>query len=75
MSSIYFNGINNINRIQEIPTIIVNGRYDIVCPPVTAYRLHKKLPKSKLIIVEKAGHLMTEKPIEKELLKNMREFE
>jgi proline iminopeptidase len=62
-------------RIQNISTIIVNGRYDIVCPPFSAYRLHKKLPKSKLIIVEKAGHLLSEKPIELVLLKAMHEFE
>lgn len=62
-------------RIKNISTIIVNGRYDMVCPPFSAYRLHKKLPKSKLIIVEEAGHLLSEKPIELELLKAMREFE
>jgi proline iminopeptidase len=62
-------------RIQNIPTIIVNGRYDIVCLPISAYRLHKKLPASKLIIAEEAGHLMSEKPIEKELLKAMLKFE
>jgi proline iminopeptidase len=67
--------LRDIERIQDIPTIIVNGRYDIVCPPYTAYRLNKNLMKSKLLIVEEAGHLMSEKPIEKELLKAMREFE
>jgi proline iminopeptidase len=62
-------------KIQSIPTIIINGRYDMVCPPVAAYKLHEKLPLSKLIIVEEAGHLASEKPIEKELLKAMRDFE
>jgi proline iminopeptidase len=67
--------LRDIGRIQDIPTIIVNGRYDIVCPPHTAYRLHKELPKSKLIITEESGHLLSEKPNERELLKAMREFE
>jgi len=67
--------LRDIERIQDIPTIIVNGRYDIVCPPYTAYRLHKNLLKSKLLIVDEAGHLMSEKPIEKELIKAIREFE
>jgi proline iminopeptidase len=62
-------------KISHIPTIIVNGRYDVICPPVTAYRLHKLLPKSKLIIAEGAGHWMGEKPIEKALLEAMKEFE
>jgi proline iminopeptidase len=62
-------------KIQNIPTIIINGRYDMICPPVTAFKLHRRLPLSKLIIVEEAGHLASEKPIENELLKAMREFE
>jgi len=62
-------------KIQNIPTIIVNGRYDVLCPPIFAYRLHKKLPASKLVIAEEAGHSMSEKPIQRELLKAMVEFE
>jgi proline iminopeptidase len=67
--------LNNTGRIQNIPVTIVNGRYDMVCPPYTAYKLHKKLPKSRLIIVEEAGHIMSEKPIEREMLQAIREFE
>ncbi len=67
--------LRDIERIQDIPTIIVNGRYDIVCPPYTAYRLHKELPKSKLIITEESGHLLSEKPNERGLLKAVHEFE
>ena len=67
--------LRDIERIQDIPTIIVNGRYDIDCPPYTAYLLHKKLPKSKLIITEESGHLLSEKPNERELLKAVHEFE
>ena len=67
--------LKNAYKIKDIRTIIVNGRYDIVCPPAYAYELHKKLSNSKLIIAEKAGHYLTEKPIERELLLAMREFE
>ena len=67
--------LRDVHKIQNIPSIIINGRYDMVCPPVTANKLHKNLPLSRLIIVEEAGHLMSEKPIEKELLKAMRDFE
>lgn len=62
-------------KIEDIPIVIVNGRYDIICPPFDAYQLHKKLPKSKLIIAEKAGHAISERSIERELLLAMREFE
>ena len=63
--------LRDAHRIQHIPTTIINGRYDIVCPPYNAFKLHKKLPGSKLIIAENAGHMMGEKPIELELLKAM----
>jgi proline iminopeptidase len=50
----------DVDRLKDIPIILVNGRYDVICPPITAYRLHKRLPKSKLIIVERAGHALWE---------------
>lgn len=35
---------------------IIQGRYDMVCPPQTAWELHKALPKSKMIWIPDAGH-------------------
>jgi len=48
--------IINAENIKDIPCTIINGRYDMCCPPITAYRLHQALPKSKLIIDEFGGH-------------------
>ena len=45
-----------LEKIKHIPCSIVNGRYDLLCPPVAAWRLHKVLPKSKLFIIPDAGH-------------------
>lgn len=67
--------LDNAHKIQDIPAIIINGRYDLCCPPIIAYKLSKKLPKSKLIITEESGHLMSEKNNEPELVKAMIEFE
>jgi proline iminopeptidase len=67
--------IQEANKIKDIPLIMVNGRYDMICPPITAYKLHQILPKSQLNIVEGAGHWMGDKPIEQALLRAMREFE
>ena len=38
----------NLARIRHIPTVIVQGRYDVVCPAVSAYELHTRLPDSTL---------------------------
>ena len=67
--------MDHADRLAEIPIVMVNGRYDVICPPVTAYRLHKRLPKSILVTAEKSGHWMGEKPIEDALLNAVREFE
>jgi proline iminopeptidase len=66
---------DHTDRIANTPIILVNGRYDVICPPITAYQLHKRLPQSKLVIAESSGHWMGEKPIERALLTAMREFE
>jgi proline iminopeptidase len=63
------------DKIKDIPLIMVNGRYDMICPPITAYRLHKRLPNSKLVIAEEAGHWMGDEPVQSALLRAMREFE
>jgi proline iminopeptidase len=45
-----------LEKIKNIPCAIVNGRYDLICPPIAAWNLHKALPKSKLFIIADAGH-------------------
>ena len=67
--------LENTYRIQDVPTVLVNGRYDVICPPINAYRLHKLLPNSDLVIAEGAGHWMGEKPVEAALLEAVSRFE
>jgi proline iminopeptidase len=67
--------LRDVGKIKNIPTIIVNGRYDVICPPRTAYALHKALPRSKLWIVEAAGHSGGEPGITAALVRAVREFE
>lgn len=45
-----------IHKIINIPIVILNGRYDMITPPISAWRLHKALPQSQLILVTLAGH-------------------
>ncbi len=60
--------LKNIGRIRNIPCVIVQGRYDIVCPPVTAYDLHKAWPEAQFIIVPDAGHSSSEPGTVRELV-------
>ena len=66
--------LNNVDIIRNIPTIIVQGRYDVVCPPTTAYELHSKWPESELVIAPFSGHSAFEKEITHELIKATNKF-
>jgi proline iminopeptidase len=48
--------LSNVSRIRRIPGVIVQGRYDVVCPMQTAWALHKAWPEADLRIVPDAGH-------------------
>ncbi|MBW2507806.1 MAG: prolyl aminopeptidase [Deltaproteobacteria bacterium] len=55
--------LSSMDRIKEIPAVIVQGRYDIVCPAESAYQLHRAWPNSTLIIAERSGHSALEPEI------------
>ncbi len=60
--------LNNVNKIQNIPIFIVQGRYDVVCPTRSAWDLHKAIPTSILKIIADAGHSMGEVGIARQLV-------
>ncbi len=52
--------IENIGRIRHIPAVIVQGRYDVVCPITSAWELHRAWPEADLEIISDAGHSASE---------------
>lgn len=48
--------MHRLDRIRHLPAAIVQGRYDVVCPPATAHRLHAAWPGARLHVVGDAGH-------------------
>lgn len=52
--------LKNVGRIRHIPTVIVQGRYDLVCPMDSAWALHRAFPEAELVIVPDAGHAALE---------------
>ena len=60
--------IGNIGRIRHLPCTIVQGRYDVICPPVTAYTLAQAWPEAEYIVVPDAGHSIREPGIVVELV-------
>jgi proline iminopeptidase len=63
--------MRDMERIKDIPGTIVQGRYDMICPPETAYRLHKAWPTSRLLFASRAGHSLSEPQITSALVQVM----
>ncbi|KAF0676355.1 prolyl aminopeptidase [Profundibacterium mesophilum] len=61
----------DIHRLDGVPGTIVQGRYDMICPPASAYRLHKAWPGSRLHMIPRAGHALSEPGISKALVATM----
>ncbi len=52
--------LEEIDRIRHIPAVIIQGRYDVVCPVTSAWELHRAWPEAEFTIVAEAGHSATE---------------
>ena len=63
--------LDQINKIRHIPTEIVQGRYDVVCPMKSAWDLHKAFPEANFHLIKDAGHSMTETGILSKLVEIM----
>jgi len=61
----------NMGRISHIPGVIVQGRYDMICPPTSAWRLSELWPNCNLKMIRNAGHALSEPGISAELVRIM----
>jgi proline iminopeptidase len=66
--------LDNIDRIRTIPTVIVQGRYDAVCPIMTAHELHRHWPEAEYRIIPDAGHSALEPGIRSALVEATEKF-
>ena len=61
--------LKNVDKIRHIPGVIVQGRYDIVSPIVSAWELHRAWPEAEFIVVPDAGHSASEAGIKDALIR------
>ncbi len=66
--------LDNAAVIGYIPTRIIHGRYDTICPPISAWELHKALPNSRLTLVPDGAHSPLDGGMTKELVAAADEF-
>jgi len=60
--------LRGVDALRHIPTVIVQGRYDVVCPARSAWDLYQRWPEARLVIVDDAGHSALEPGIASELV-------
>jgi proline iminopeptidase len=60
--------LNSVGKLSGIPTVIVHGRYDVICPVENAWELHKAMPHADLHIIADAGHSLSEPGITSKLI-------
>ncbi len=60
--------LNNIDSLRSIPTTIIQGRYDAICPIKTAHKLHQLWPEADYIVVPDAGHSALDAPLRSRLV-------
>ena len=63
--------LQNMDKIAHIPGVIVQGRYDMICPPVSAYNLSRQWPASEISMISKAGHALSERGVSSQLVQTM----
>lgn len=63
------------DKLRAIPALIINGRYDIIGPPITAFQWLQKWPRSKSWVIEAAGHSASRPGIAAALVRAAKELE
>lgn len=66
--------LRDVSKVRHLPAVIVQGRYDMVCPAVSAWDLHRAWPGSRLTIVPASGHSADEPGIVSALVDATEEF-
>ena len=60
--------LTKIDALRSIPASIIQGRYDMICPISTAYKLHQSWPEADYIVVPNAGHSALDPPLQSRLI-------
>jgi len=66
--------LRDVPRIAHLPAMIIQGRYDVVCPPISAYRLHQAWPQAQFQVIDAAGHAGFEPDIARALVAATEQF-
>ncbi|MEK9859992.1 MAG: prolyl aminopeptidase [Alphaproteobacteria bacterium] len=66
--------LDHVDRLHDLPAIIIQGRHDVICPPISASNLAKAWPNADLRLVDDAGHSALEPGILRGLMSALRQM-
>ena len=66
--------VDNAFKLNTIPGSIIQGRYDLLCPPINAYQIAKKWKSGELIIVDEAAHSANSDPMRSVLVNAIKDL-
>ena len=68
------NLIENAYKLNGIPGSIIQGRYDLLCPPINAYQIAKKWKSGELIVVDEGAHAANSDPMKSVLVNAIKDL-
>jgi proline iminopeptidase len=66
--------LDRVGRVRSLPCVIIQGRYDMVCPIVTADELHQAWPEAEYVVVPDAGHSAMDPGVRSALVRATEKF-
>ena len=66
--------LDHVDRLHDLPAIIIQGRHDVICPPISASNLAKAWPNADLRLIDDAGHSALEPGILRGLMSALRQM-
>lgn len=66
--------MKQVDAFRHVPSVIINGRYDMICPIETAYLLHQEWPEADYVVVPDAGHSAFDPPLRSRLIQATENF-
>ena len=66
--------LRDLDKLADIPAVLINGRFDFQAPTAAAWELHRRWPRSELVVVNNAGHAANNLAITEELVRATDQF-
>ena len=67
--------LENVGRLHGIPSVMVQGRYDLLCPPATSFALANLWPQAEIVVAEMSGHSLQHPAVHQQVKKAISRFD